>query len=455
MKTGGTSLKLISTLVLAVSLPAYAQDGALDESFGGDGIVASNFGTGWKVARAVAVFPDGSILAGGSAGTGANTTDFYVVRYRANGSVDSDWGQFGSQLVPIDGAHQIQDDLEAIVLTADGAATLLGTTGASGGATIPTMVRLTPEGGLDPAFGTAGIVVADGFPWGGFKHTYGVTAHLGGFLFAGNCGECGPGSSNGFFLYRALGNGAADPAFGNGGWLGMASGFNTGTNLWAATAMADGRILLATTHTPVGEREVRIFRLLPSGAPDPSFGGGDGLTSFIAPDDWNPSAIAVDPVDGSIVVGLRWGLEQSSVVSGSIARLSADGVHDTSFGFPDLTFDEGSTIEDLVIASDRKIVAAGRIDATGAQAGGFFFARLRPDGELDDSFDGNGVKRVEIDAVENGNDASFGIALNGGRPVAVGRNATQDGGNVFAVVRLKNALIFTDGFEGGGTTPSW
>lgn len=92
--------------------------------------------------------------------------------------------------------------------------------------------------------------------------------------------------------------------------------------------MADGRSLFATTYTSVEEREVRIFRLLPTGAPDPSFGvgGGDGLARLISPDDWNPS------------------------------------------------------------------------------------------------------------------------------PVAVGRNATQDGGNAFAVVRLKNALIFTDGFE-GGTTP--
>lgn len=443
---------LFLLLLALASAPARSQDGALDDSFGGDGIVSSNFGTGWKIARAVAAFPDGSILVGGSSGTAGNTTDFYVVRYRADGSIDGDYGQFGGQLVPIDPENQIEDHLEAIVLDDTGAAVLLGTTGASGGATIPALVRLTPEGDLDPGFGTGGVAVADDFPWGGFKHTYGATAHLDGYLFAGNCGQCGPGGTNGFFLYRALASGEPDPAFGSGGWFGMASGFSNGTNLWALAAMADGRIVLGTTRTPVGECEVRIFRLLPSGAPDPTFGGGDGLGGFLSPDDnWLPSAIAVDPVDSALAIGLRWGLEQSTVVSGSIARMSGAGDHDTDFGFPDLTFDEGSTIEDLLIASDRKIVAAGRIDGNGEQAGGFFFARLLPDGTLDETFDGNGVKRVEIDAVENGNDAGHGITLVGGRPVAVGRNATQSPGHAFAAVRLENALIFTDGFESAST----
>lgn len=452
-------MRLMPSIVLLLILsiaPARAQDGALDLTFGGDGIVSSNFGTGWKVARAVAVFPDGSILAGGSAGTAGNTTDFYVVRYRANGTIDGDWGEFGGQLIPIDPVNQIQDDLAAIVLDDSGAAVLLGTTGASGGATIPALVRLTPEGDLDPSFGSGGIAVADDFPWGSFKHTYGVTAHLDGYLFAGNCGQCGPGSTNGFFFYRALADGEPDPSFGNGGWVGIASGFSSGTNAWALAAQSDGRIVLATTRTPVGSNELRLFRLLyPSGALDPEFGGGDGIASVASPDvNWNPSALAVDPEDGSIVVGLRWGLEQSGVVSGSITRFTADGTHDAAFGFPDLTYDEGSTIEDVAITSDRKILAVGRIDGSGAQAGGVFFARLLPSGELDDSFDGNGVKRVEIDAVANGNDAGYGVALNGGRPVAVGRNETQSPGHAFAAVRLENALIFTDGFE-RGSTAAW
>jgi uncharacterized delta-60 repeat protein len=441
-------------LLAASSTAALAVDGDLDTGFGGDGIVASNFGTGWQPARAVAAFPDGSILVGGSNGTAGNTTDFYVVRYQADGFVDGSWGDFGGRQVAVELFAGAQDDLRTIVLDISGAAVLLGTTAASGGATIPGLARLTPEGDLDPGFGTGGIAIGDTFPWGGAKHTYGATAHLDGFLFAGTCSACGSGNTDGFYLYRALDNGDPDPDFGAAGWLGIASGFNSGTNAWEVAATADGRILLAATLHTLSVDEVWIYRLLASGAPDPSFGGGDGLAIFATPEEWNPSSIQVDPVDGAIYVGLREALEESGATSGSVVRLAANGDFDAGFGFPDLTLEEGSTVEDLVVTSDRKIVTVGKIDANGTQAGGFFIARLLPTGVLDNSFDGNGLKRVEVDAVPDANDAGIGITLSGGRPVAVGRSATTQAGHRFATIRLTNDLIFTDGFE-RGSTASW
>lgn len=442
-------------LFLAFASPAaHAADGALDSTFGGDGIVSSNFGTGWQPARAVAAFPDGSLLVGGSFGTAGNTTDFYVVRYRADGFIDGGWGDFGGRQVAVEIFPGAQDDLKTIVLEPSGGAILLGTTAASGGAIVPGLARLTPEGDLDPDFGIGGIAFGDTYPWGGAKHTYGAAAHLDGFLFAGSCTACGGGGTSGFFLYRALAGGGPDPGFGAGGWLGIPSGFNAGTNAWELTTTADGKILFGATYKPVGAEEVWIYRLLSSGAPDPTFGGGDGLVTFLVPEDWNPSAIQVDPVDGAIYVGLREALEESGATSGSVARLAANGDLDAGYGFPDLTLEEGSTVEDLVLTSDRKIVTIGKINANGTQTGGFFFARLLATGEFDDSFDGNGVKRVEVDAVPDGSDAGLGLTLSGGRPVAVGRSETTQAGHRFATIRLTNDLIFTDGFE-RGSTASW
>ena len=441
-------------LLAAAATAVAAVDGDLDPTFGGDGIVASNFGTGWQVARAVAALPDGSLLVGGSYGTATNTTDFYVVRYQPDGFVDGDWGSFGGQQIPVEIFAGAEDDLRALVPDDSGAVVLLGTTAASGGAILPGLARLTAGGDLDPGFGTGGIALGDSYPWGGAKHTYGASAHLDGFLFAGGCTACGGGGTPGFFFYRTLANGSPDPGFGAGGWLGIASGFNSGTNAWELTTTADGKILFGATYKPLGAEEVWIYRLLPSGAPDPAFGGGDGLATFQVPNSWNPSALAVDPVDGSIYVGLREALEESGATSGSVARLAANGDLDVAFGFPDLTLEEGSTVEDLVVTSDRKIVTVGQIDANGAQAGGFFFARLLPTGVLDASFDGNGLKRVEVDAVPDANDAGIGVTLAGGRPVAVGRSATTQAGYRFAAIRLTDDLIFTDGFE-RGSSASW
>jgi hypothetical protein len=134
-----------------------------------------------------------------------------------------------------------------------------------------------------------------------------------------------------------------------------------------------------------------------------------------------------------------------------MARVTGAGLHDAAFGFPDLSFDDDSGVEDVVVTSDRKLLAVGRIDGPGEQPGGFFVARLLRDGELDDSFDDNGVKRVEIDAVPNGYDSGLGVALSGGRPLLVGYHETDGPGTRMAVVRLTNALIFTDGFERGST----
>lgn len=441
-------------LLASTSTAVLAVDGDLDPTFGGDGIVASNFGTGWQVARAVAAFPDGSLLVGGSYGTAGNTTDFYVVKYQADGFVDGDWGSFGGQQIPVEIFAGAQDDLRAIVPDDSGAVVLLGTTAASGGAILPGLVRLTAGGDLDPGFGSGGIALGDSYPWGGAKHTYGASAHLDGFLFAGGCTACGGGGTSGFFFYRTLADGTPDSGFGAGGWLGIASGFNSGTNAWELTTTVDGKILFGATYKPLGAEEVWIYRLLSSGAPDPTFGGGDGLATFLVPNSWNPSALAVDPVDGAIYVGLREALEESGATSGSVARLAANGDLDAGFGFPDLTLEEGSTVEDLVVTSDRRIVAVGQIDANGAQTGGFFLARLLPTGALDASFDGNGLKRVEIDAEPDANDAGIGLTLSGGRPVAVGRSATTQAGHRFATVRLTNDLIFTDGFE-RGSTASW
>ncbi|MBZ0089096.1 MAG: hypothetical protein K8H90_01830, partial [Thermoanaerobaculia bacterium] len=70
-----------------------------------------------------------------------------------------------------------------------------------------------------------------------------------------------------------------------------------------------------------------------------------------------------------------------------------------------------------------------------------------------DTFDDNGVKRIEFDLVPNAYDAAYAVATMGGRLVAVGlAGAGGDQEQEMAVVRTQNALIFSDGFERGSTT---
>jgi uncharacterized delta-60 repeat protein/uncharacterized repeat protein (TIGR01451 family) len=85
----------------------YGGDGAIDNSFDGDGVQTTPFvaGDGTRFARAagVGVQADGRIVAGGSAFTcaSAGCADFALARYASNGSLDSSFGSGGTKTQPI------------------------------------------------------------------------------------------------------------------------------------------------------------------------------------------------------------------------------------------------------------------------------------------------------------------------------------------------------------------
>ncbi len=63
----------------------HRANGSLDSSFGGDGIVTTDFGTSSDVARAIAIQADGRIVVAGFSGN--NTVA--IARYNANGTLDT------------------------------------------------------------------------------------------------------------------------------------------------------------------------------------------------------------------------------------------------------------------------------------------------------------------------------------------------------------------------------
>jgi uncharacterized delta-60 repeat protein len=79
-----------STVTFA--LARYNTDGTLDTTFGSDGTVTNDFGGPGLLSssRAVAIQPDGKILAAGSVGD-----DFALARYNADGTLDTAFGSGG------------------------------------------------------------------------------------------------------------------------------------------------------------------------------------------------------------------------------------------------------------------------------------------------------------------------------------------------------------------------
>lgn len=440
---------------LTATAIAQPPDGALDTSFSGDGIVASNFGAGFQAAYTAVALPDGAVLAAGLSLDGANA-DLQIIRYRANGTIDGGWGDFGGLTLPIDRVADGWDEVIRIVPAPSGEVTLLGSAEEDGlleggsAASYPVLVRLTAAGQPDGAFGVGGIVTPVAHPWSGSIDTRSASAHLDGFLFFGSCSSCAPGNTGGYFFYRALATGAPDTAFDADGWLAL-DGTGMG-QLGAFGVDPAGRILLAGDFLAgFGDPQLRLHRRLASGGPDLSFDGdGSAVHSFPDSVQWDPRAVGVDPVDGAVVVALQRAAG-TAIAAGALLRFSVAGTFDPSFGQQVLAFGDGTFVQALAIDGARRIFVVGSFDGTGAQLSGFLFVRRLATGAADTSFDGNGVQLVEIDVVPNGWDQGLALTLSGGKPVAVGHSQTQSGGQRFALVRLTNALIFADGFELGST----
>jgi uncharacterized delta-60 repeat protein len=135
------------------ALVRYNLNGTLDGSFGSGGKVISNLRGGLDWGAAAVVQPDGKIVVAGGSSNGSNT-DFAVVRYNANGSLDTTFGTGGMVFTPIGPGD---DDATGVALQPDGKIVVVG--GAQNGGDLDfAVVRYNANGSLDTSFGFGGKV---------------------------------------------------------------------------------------------------------------------------------------------------------------------------------------------------------------------------------------------------------------------------------------------------------
>ena len=220
----------------------------------------------------------------------------------------------------------------------------------------------------------------------------------------------------------------------------------------------DGKMLLLVTAGPdndIDTSQVAVLRLTPDGAPDPTFGGGDGVvaTRFgqsVSDEFGGNTAVALAPAPGGriVVVGHVFSRRFGGV---GVARFHADGRPDTSFatdGSAVYEFDTTPEVEDASNASDVAVAPDGDIVIAGGYAQGFFdFAvlRLNPDGSVEaratELFRGSGT-------YENAQAEAVGL-LPGGDIVLGGWGQRSDLTGDFALVRLNPDLTRDTSFGGG------
>lgn len=135
----------------------YLPDGALDASFGANGIVTTDFAGEVDRASAVAIQADGKIVAGGTASSGGRT-DFAVVRYLPDGQPDTTLDGDGKRMIDFASSD---DAAHALALQPDGKLLLAGSALVGGSQRDVALVRLNGDGSLDAGFGSGGKVTTD------------------------------------------------------------------------------------------------------------------------------------------------------------------------------------------------------------------------------------------------------------------------------------------------------
>ena len=140
----------------------YNADGSLDSSFDTDGKVITDFFGFDDQGNGVAIQSDGRIVVAGTAKPANDTSDFGVVRYDANGTLDTTFDGDGKALTDIAADW---DEANAVAIQpGDGKLVVVG------GAIVPNaigwfhdfaLVRYDTNGGLDAGFGAGGKVITD------------------------------------------------------------------------------------------------------------------------------------------------------------------------------------------------------------------------------------------------------------------------------------------------------
>jgi uncharacterized delta-60 repeat protein len=134
------------------ALVRYDAAGSLDTTFGGTGVVTTNFGGATNTPSAVVVQPDGKVLAVGTVFPPGNR-NFALVRYNADGTLDASFGIGGHVTTHFNPADRLAD----VALQADGKIVVGGSSGGLSGSFF-TIARYEADGTVDASFGAGGLV---------------------------------------------------------------------------------------------------------------------------------------------------------------------------------------------------------------------------------------------------------------------------------------------------------
>jgi uncharacterized delta-60 repeat protein len=396
---------LTASMTLALAAPATAAPGALDPGFTGTGwsrtleVYAGGANYLPRDATAVAVQPDGAIVTAGAV-IDANANRFFgVFRHLAGGGLDAAFGSGGFVLVDAGSSEEVR----GVALQPDGKIVVAGETSCTTSRCF-TALRLNPDGTPDAGFGSGGVARHEFRLEASWAHAVAVDPD-GRIVLAGTImqGSDGQDSARACVL-RLLPDGRLDPSFARDGRAVVDHGY--GNDSAEALVLQGRRIVVAGEgrDTAAGAR-FALARFRRDGRLDRSFGArGRRLVGFGARRHAGARAIARTPGGGLVVAGSATAEDGAPAIA--VARLTRGGRLDRRFSgdgrvvTPPGPF--GGNGRAVVPLPDGRIVAGGRAFADAVfGASDWALVGYTRRGRLDGSFGAGGIARADFGTGED------------------------------------------------------
>ncbi len=440
------TLKLLYFLIVLLPIHLYSQSGALDPSFGIDGIAMYDLGGEFhETAYDMEILEDGSILLAGIIVVDAQfTAHALVLKLNSDGSIQTEWGNNGYVNFDLGGPGEDTYAYKLDVLPS-GDYLISGMTFMSQTNSEFFVTKIHPDGSLVEEFGVNGSFV--GSHSSGYDEAYCMAVQEDGKIVV--AGSTGYGSDENMLFMRLNEDGTLDNSFGSLGYSVINSSISY-ERINGISIASNGNIVgagYAYRSDPYWIEIASVVMLNSSGNLVTTF-GENGIVFPEWATDWsytNDIEILNDEIyiTGWIMPGYQ---------SIFLSKMDMDGNLDASFGtngMTTFTLNPKSNAFDLYFGFENKIYLCGN---SGALAAGgpkdILVIRYNMDGSIDNTFsdDGYVTTNVRPDA-----DAAFVIKLqDDGKIVTAGMSSgltTTQGNNILAIRYLNDVEVLNANFS--------
>ncbi len=227
------------------ALARYNANGTLDTTFGKGGeLITKIYTNNAATNNSLLIQPDGKIvITGPTKDPTSGYGGFMVARFNANGTADSSFGNVGEVITHVAGSGT--DGPSGAALQIDGKIVVSGSAQfPSLGTSDLCLIRYNANGTLDTTFGSSGNGIVTVPPPAGFTsfnpHNSGVELQSDGKIVA--CGYLITSTGESFAGARVNADGSLDSSYGNSGWATWPN--LTGDEPSASALQPDGRLLI-------------------------------------------------------------------------------------------------------------------------------------------------------------------------------------------------------------------